>query len=469
MATEQSPLLVPEASSSEYSVVTRIAEHEAIYRRFSPSQKRVILLLVSLAGLIPLFVSGTFIPSIPQIALDLHSTGKIISLAVSLSVATNSVGCLIWASYSGYYGRRPIYLLSLACQCFGSLGVSLARSVPELFLARFFQAFGSSSGLSVGLGVIGDIYKLEERGTASGLFFGAVLLGPALAPLAGGIASHYFSWRIMQGCLFIYAILMFITTLFFLPETSHPGTRGVEKVTEAGDKSRFVVINPFKCLALLRSPNALAGGFILMTDFVLLIPIAYTLGAKYHITNEAIIGACFMPVGVGNILGASLAGRISDKVVIKWEKIRGEWVPEDRLRGTTIIGALIFVPFSLLGFGIVTTYVDGPVGITLDLICLFLHGIGIDLVLSPSAAYNTDILHSQSAEAAATNMALRGVIVSITSSLILPCIETFGVFYTNAGAAVISWVGCILLWSVIKYGDRMRAWKDIGYSTALTN
>ena len=36
---------------------------------------------------------------------------------------------------------------------------------------RFVQAFGASPGMSVGGGVIGDIYKLEERGTAMGTYF----------------------------------------------------------------------------------------------------------------------------------------------------------------------------------------------------------------------------------------------------------------------------------------------------------
>jgi len=74
---------------------------------------------------------------------------------------------------------------------------------------RFLQSFGSAGGLSVGTAVIGDIYRLEERGTAMGIFFAvsvsfvnmihapviychvdfhpqAVLLGPALAPFTGG-------------------------------------------------------------------------------------------------------------------------------------------------------------------------------------------------------------------------------------------------------------------------------------------
>ena len=59
----------------------------------------------------------------------------------------------------------------MSIQCVGSLGVAAAGGIPQLLIWRVVQAFGASSGLSVGMGVIGDIYKLEERGTASGIFF----------------------------------------------------------------------------------------------------------------------------------------------------------------------------------------------------------------------------------------------------------------------------------------------------------
>ena len=65
------------------------------------------------------FVSGTFVPSIPQIAKDLHSTGPIVryrnnsflqffaqesmhSLAVSLSILASSFGALLGSSYSSF-------------------------------------------------------------------------------------------------------------------------------------------------------------------------------------------------------------------------------------------------------------------------------------------------------------------------------------------------------------------------------
>ncbi|CAL1703109.1 unnamed protein product [Somion occarium] len=448
MASENSPLFgTPTDDTGEI-------QHEAVYLRFSPTRKKVIVAIVSLAGLIPLFVSGSFIPSIPQIALDLDSTGAIISLAVSVSVLTNSIGTLFWATYSGFYGRRPVYLCSLFCMCLGSTGVASARNVPELIAFRVLQAFGTSSGLSVGMGVIGDIYKLEERGTASGIFLGSILLGAALAPLAGGVAAHYYSWHLMQAILFAFGFVMLLVTLFFLPETSHPGARGIDKLIEAGGKPRWVWLNPLECLALLRSPNivllASAGAFVLLTDYVLLVPLAYTIGVKYNITNEAIIGACFIPAGVGNLLGAPIAGWFSDRQLIKWRKRRGgEWVPEDRLRGLWV-GAALCVPISVLLFGFVTEYIEGRLGIVLDLVCLFINGLGVDLVLAPISAYNVDILHSRSAEVMAAMTAYRGLIVSVGSSTVIPLVQSIGVARTNAISAVAAWVGYILIWSVIK-------------------
>lgn len=69
-------------------------------------------------------------------------------------------------------GRRPVYLWCLPVMIVGSLGVAMARTVPQLMFWRFIQGIGNSPNLSVGAGVIGDIYKLEERGAALGTYLG---------------------------------------------------------------------------------------------------------------------------------------------------------------------------------------------------------------------------------------------------------------------------------------------------------
>lgn len=100
----------------------------------------------------------------------------------------------------------------------------------------------------------------------------ACLLGPAIAPLAGGIAAHYYTWRHMQFILFIASTLLAIFMLVYLPETSQPRSRGIDKLLESEsslvgeddvDRSskqrrRWVWLNPFQSVAMFRSPNLLA-------------------------------------------------------------------------------------------------------------------------------------------------------------------------------------------------------------------
>ncbi|KIJ12566.1 Drug:H+ antiporter-1 family protein [Paxillus involutus ATCC 200175] len=467
MSTEESPLLPADQPDDGQ----RARAHEEIYDRFSTAQKRTIVSIVSFAGLVPFFVSGSFVPSIPQVAKDLDATPAVVSLAVSLSVFAAAIGALVWSAYSAYYGRRPMYLWGMPFMSIGSFAVASSSNLSSLLFWRFVQTFGGAGGMSLGAAVIGDIYKLEERGTAMGSFFGATLVGLAIAPLCGGVAAEYWSWRGLHLALGVWGLLQMLLIHIFLPETAHPNTRGVDKLVRS--RKMVVWVNPFSSLGLLRSPNlmavTLANGFVLVSDFVLLIPLAYTIGVRYNITSDALIGACFLPNGLGNLIGAPISGYLSDMVVRRWkDKRNGVWIPEDRLRAT-YVGGLILVPLSVVAAGLTTTYIDGPVGLAINLVCLFTNGLGVDLVMVPIGAYNVDIMHSRSAEVMAATMAFRSLFLAPISGLIIPSIETIGVAATNGAAALLALVGYFLIWLTIRYGHRMRAYVDVGYSSAANN
>ena len=81
----------------------------------------------------------------------------------------------------------------------------------------------------------------------------------------------------------------------------------------------------------------------------------------------------------------------------------------------------------------------------------------MDIVLSPSAAYVIDLMHSRSAEALAAhqsvdlsfygntslngNRAFRAFFIAIAVSGIFPMIETYGLVITNAASAFLAWLG----------------------------
>jgi hypothetical protein len=84
--------------------------------------------------------------------------------------------------------------------------------------------------------------------------------------------------------------------------------------------------------------------------------------------------------------------------------------------------------------------------------------------------------------------ALRAVLVALAVAATLPMIDAYGILATNALCAILVWISFMYVWSfqkffflliidildlgysglcyTIKYGEQMRAWIDVGYSTA---
>lgn len=73
-------------------------------------------------------------------------------------------------------GRRVIYISGMPFFICGSFAVAASTGLNSLLFWRFVQTFGCAGGFALGAATIGDIYKVEERGTAMGAFLGVSLL-----------------------------------------------------------------------------------------------------------------------------------------------------------------------------------------------------------------------------------------------------------------------------------------------------
>lgn len=153
------------------TVEETVAHANKMYARFSPKRKRAIVGIVAYAAVLAPFSSSSFLPSIPQISDDLGTSANVINVTVAIFILCIGLFPLCFAPYSGLYGRRPIYLISLPVFALGCLGTALSRSLGALIATRILQAFGSSPVLSIGAGTIGDLYAKDERGAAMGLFY----------------------------------------------------------------------------------------------------------------------------------------------------------------------------------------------------------------------------------------------------------------------------------------------------------
>ena len=61
-----------------------------------------------------------------------------------------------------FYGRRPIYIVSLAMFAIWIIPCAVARNIQTLFIARFIDGFAGSAFLSVAGGTVGDMFARHE-------------------------------------------------------------------------------------------------------------------------------------------------------------------------------------------------------------------------------------------------------------------------------------------------------------------
>ncbi|GHF10083.1 DHA2 family efflux MFS transporter permease subunit [Streptomyces griseoluteus] len=147
----------------------------------------VAMLLAALDSLI----LGTAMPTIVGELGGLEHLSWVASAYMLATAATTP----IWGKLGDMYGRKGVFLASIALFLAGSVVSGLAQSMGQLIGFRVLQGLGSG-GLMVGaLSLIGELVTPRERGkfqAMSSAVMGVAMVG---GPLAGGFLTDHLGWR----------------------------------------------------------------------------------------------------------------------------------------------------------------------------------------------------------------------------------------------------------------------------------
>jgi len=145
-----------------------------------------------LMGALDISIVGPAIPAIEQtIKVDHH----LLSWIFSIYVLFNLVGVSFLAKLSDLYGRRNIYIFSVAVFAFGSLIVAMADDITLLLIGRAIQGFGASGIFPVASAVIGDIFPPEKRGRTLGMIGAVFGIAFIIGPVIAGVLLLWFKWN----------------------------------------------------------------------------------------------------------------------------------------------------------------------------------------------------------------------------------------------------------------------------------
>jgi multidrug resistance protein len=436
---------------------------------FTAGQSRLILLLISFAGLIGPLASNIYFPALIDIKTSLDTSETLVNATISVFIFFYGVFPVFWASFSDIYGRRTIYILSTGIFTVASILCAVSVNIWMLMVCRALQAAGASAIISVGAGTIGDVFPIESRGTAMGIFFMGPSLGPLIGPVAGGYLNEYLGWRWIFWILTMLGAVITLTMLLWLPETlkrlrmqrviqerikqeesaiglndtpAQDYSGWMEAYTVPGLSARKIVQILVMPLTYLTHPGALLSimhlGAVFASLYAVTSTMPRTFTALYGLSSSQ-IGLTYLSYSLGTLTGSFTSGRFID-MVLRIKKQDVESVPaEYRLFGAYIGG--VITPLALLMYGLFTYY---KLSLWIVLIATFLTGFGTLWVMTSCSVFLVDLFPGKSASAVSVNNLVRNVFTAISTAVAIPLLDALGAigfFSLMAGLCVVTGVG----------------------------
>ena len=158
--------------------------------------KWVILGLLALAQFMVVLDIAIVNVALPSIAQDLNISRSNLQWVITAYTLTFGGFLLLGGRAADLFGRRKIFIASVAFFALMSLLCGLAQSETQVIIARAFQglagAFMSPAALSI---VLAEFNEGKERNTALGVWAAVSSGGAAAGVLLGGVLTQYLSWR----------------------------------------------------------------------------------------------------------------------------------------------------------------------------------------------------------------------------------------------------------------------------------
>jgi MFS family permease len=207
-----------------------------------------------------------------------------------------------------------VAVLSLACAIWSgaTMACGLARTYPQLVVARMTVGFGEAGGVPPSYAIISDYFPPGRRGTALGIYNLGPPIGAALGIAFGASIAAAFSWRHAFVVLGATGLLAALAVILFVREPRRGGLDHLAHQTAAG-KTGFL-----QTLAMFfsRPPLVLAALGSGATQFITYgfgnFAILFLMREKGMTLNEVSVYYALV-AGIGMSAGIFVSGRVIDR------------------------------------------------------------------------------------------------------------------------------------------------------------
>ncbi|MCW2522384.1 MAG: transporter [Frankiales bacterium] len=178
----------------------------------------LFLVLGGLSAIGPI-ATDMYLPALPTMAREQHASTSTVQLTLTACLLGLGIGQVVAGPLSDRFGRRRPLLIGMALFMVASIACALAPNIPVLIATRGLQGLAGAAGVVISRAVVRDLFEGPAVAAMMSRLMLVMGVAPILAPLGGSALLHATSWRGLFWIMTGFALILFIGSLRFVPET----------------------------------------------------------------------------------------------------------------------------------------------------------------------------------------------------------------------------------------------------------
>lgn len=270
-------------------------------------QKPTVLLIIILGSLtaIGALSIDMFLPGLPQIRSDFHTTTSASQLTLTLFMLGLAFGNLVMGPLSDAYGRKQPLVIVMIIYTIASIGIVFSINITMMIALRLVQGLCAGAAAVISRAIASDMY----HGKALTKFLAVLMLvngvAPVIAPALGGLILIFSTWHMVFIILTIFGVLMVVSSMFRIPESLSLQARQPADLKSIMAQFKSLLQRPKFVLPMLLQGMT----FVILFSYLSASP--FITQKIYHMTPQA-FSIMFAINGIGLIISSQLAGKLVD-------------------------------------------------------------------------------------------------------------------------------------------------------------
>lgn len=273
----------------------------------SKKQPPIFVIILGALTAIGALSIDMFLPGLPEIKNDFHTTTSNAQLTLSLFMIGLALGNLFAGPISDATGRKKPLWISMFIYTLASLGIVFVTNIEIMIALRFIQGVTGGAASVISRAIASDMYKGKELTKFLSLLMLVNGVAPVIAPAIGGVILSLAVWRMVFIILTVFGIIMVIGSLTKVPESLQDDEKDSDGIKEMFKNFKHLLETPKFVLPMLIQGFS----FIMLFTYISASPFIIQ---KIYGMSALQFSIMFAAIGITLIISSQLVGVLVDRI-----------------------------------------------------------------------------------------------------------------------------------------------------------